>query len=104
MPKDTYICPSCDSVVEVGGVCPGCGPAKPKRRRKRRVAAVRKKPWEQDAAYDSLDLPAEDFDYDDFVKREFGKTPHRRIGIKWYWWLTAAVVLGCFAWLVLGGL
>ena len=53
---------------------------------------------------DGLDLPGEDFDYDEFVEREFGTKPHRRTGIKWYWWLTAVVVLGWFAWLVLRGL
>jgi hypothetical protein len=28
----------------------------------------------------------------DFVAREFGSKPHRRIGIKWYWWETALVL------------
>ena len=104
MPEETYICPSCDSVVRVGGVCPGCGPPKPQRKRKRRVAANSRKPWEQDESLDGLDLPDGGFDYDKFVEREFGSQSHRRIGIKWYWWLTALVVLGWFAWLVLGGL
>ena len=104
MPKETYICPSCNSVVEIGGVCPGCKPSKPKRNKKRRVAATSRKSWEQDESMDGVDLPDEDFDYDDFVEREFGKKPHRRIGIKWYWWLTAAIVLGWFGWLTLRGL
>jgi hypothetical protein len=28
----------------------------------------------------------------DFVAREFGSKPHRRIGFKWYWWETALVL------------
>lgn len=104
MAKDTYICPSCDSVVEVGGVCPGCGPPVPRARRKRRAVVVPRKSWEQDESLDGLDLPDGGFDYDTFVEREFGKTPHRRLGIKWYWWVTGVVVLGWFSWLVLRGL
>lgn len=52
-----------------------------------------KKSWEQDKAVDGLDLPDDDFDYDDFVAREFGKFPHRRTGLKWYWWALAVVLL-----------
>ena len=50
--------------------------------------------------YDALDLPDEDFDYDEFVAKEFGHKPHRKIGIKWYWWVTAIVLLVL---IVLGG-
>lgn len=104
MAEETYICPSCDSSVRVGGICPKCGPPKLKRLKKARAIKVARRPWEQDESMDGLDLPDDDFDYDAFVEREFGDKPHRRIGIKWYWWLTAAVVLGAFAWLVFGRL
>jgi len=46
-----------------------------------------KNSWEQDPE-------DEDFDYESFVASEFGKIPHRRIGLRWYWWLLAVVVLG----------
>lgn len=52
-----------------------------------------RKSWEQDSGADGLDLPGDDFDYDDFVAREFGKAPHRRVPIAWYWWATALVLL-----------
>lgn len=82
----SYICPSCGTEVEVGKPCPGC-PGKPPRR-------VRKKrSWEEDAPQDGLGLPDDDFDYDEFVANEFGKAPHRRTGLAWYWWLLAIVVL-----------
>lgn len=48
---------------------------------------------------DGLDLPDDEFDYDEFVDREFSETPHRRIRIKWYWWLTAVVLLMWMAWI-----
>jgi hypothetical protein len=80
-----YTCPFCDSQVIVGKPCPGCKKATPKKRKKRS--------WEQSETYDGLDLPDDDFDYDEYVAREFGKTPHRQIGIPWYWWLLAIALL-----------
>ncbi|MCW1921055.1 hypothetical protein OKA05_00720 [Luteolibacter arcticus] len=99
---DTYLCPGCDREVRVGSRgCPHCNadaPGKRLLRKKQRPKAAAKrarvrKSWEQDPSYDGLDLPDEDFDYDDFVAREFGHKPHRKIGIKWYWWVTAIVVV-----------
>jgi hypothetical protein len=43
--------------------------------------------------YDGLDLPEEDFDYDEFVAREFGHVPHKQLGVKWYWWWIGVVLL-----------
>lgn len=88
MKLDTYLCPGCGNEVPIGPRgCPKCSkPPKP------RIKPARKS-WQQDRAYDALDLPDEDFEYDEFVSREFGKAPHRRIGIAWYWWVTALVLL-----------
>ncbi len=83
-----YRCPFCDRDVRVGSPCPGC--ANTTRKKK---PAPAKKSWEQDSAADGLDLPDEDFDYEDFIAREFGKVPHRRIGVKWYWWLLGVLLL-----------
>ena len=80
----SYICPFCACEVRVGGPCPGCV----KKSRK-----PSKKSWEQDPSADGLDLADDDFDYDDFCAREFGKSPHRVLGIKWYWWLLGIAVL-----------
>ena len=48
-----------------------------------------------------LDLPEESFDYDAYVKREFGAKDPRPRGISWIWWLTAVLLLaaGVFWWL-----
>ncbi len=52
-----------------------------------------RKSWEQATEYDGLDLPDDDFDYREFTERESGGKPHRRTGIRWYWWITALVLL-----------
>lgn len=44
--------------------------------------------------YDGLDLPDEDFDYDEFVEREFGSSkPGRGISRDLFWRWVAAIVL-----------
>ena len=64
-------CPVCGEFVPRRSVaCPGCG-------------ASRDSGWNEEAAVSGLDLPGDDeFDYDDFVAREFGqgrpKKPDRR--------------------------
>ena len=83
--------------------CAVCRKKEKKRqpRRKKKIAAkTTKRSWEQDDVYDGLDLPTDDFDYDEFCKKEFGKRPaHQQIGIRCYWWLTAVILIGLFAWM-----
>lgn len=85
----TYICPYCGSEAKVGGLCPGCT------KKRKKPAKPARKSWEQDKSADGLDLPGkgDDFDYDDFIAREFGKAPHKKAGLKWYWWALAALLL-----------
>ncbi len=82
----SYICPFCESEVRVGTLCAKCKKADAKSKKGKRS-------WEQDESSDGLDLPDEDFDYNDFVAREFGSAPHRQSGQKWYWWLLAIAAL-----------
>ncbi|HWX19045.1 MAG TPA: zinc ribbon domain-containing protein [Candidatus Binatia bacterium] len=72
------VCPNCGAEVPPNAkACPGCG-------------SDEQTGWSDEARSSGLDLPEEDFDYGDFVKREFGsKTPVPR-GIHWGWWLVAA--------------
>ena len=94
MSADTYLCPGCDKEVPVGSRgCPYCNPPAKRRKRSRATAHRAKRSWKQDSTHDGLDLPSEDFDYEAFVAREFGHKPHRRIGIKWYWWVTGVIVI-----------
>jgi hypothetical protein len=78
------ICPNCGASVPPNArACPDCG-------------SDEQTGWSEEAETGGLDLPEEEFNYDDFVKKEFGgKSPVPR-GIKWYWWLIAVLVLGAF--------
>jgi uncharacterized membrane protein YvbJ len=75
------VCPVCGEDVPRGSLaCPECG-------------ADHNSGWREDAdTYDSLDLPEENFDYDEFVRREF-PSKIRPPGIKRIWWITAILVL-----------
>ena len=78
MPPET--CPNCGAgVPPKARACPECG-------------ADEQTGWSEVARTGGLDLPDENFDYDDFVKREFGdKSPVPR-GIHWFWWVIAVLV------------
>ena len=77
-------CPNCGAEVPSNAkACPECG-------------ADEQTGWSEAARTDGLDLPDENFDYDDFVKREFGdKSPVPR-GVHWFWWVVALVVAAAF--------
>jgi hypothetical protein len=48
-----------------------------------------------------LDLPDEEFDYNDYVKREFGKPEVVPRGLHWFWWVVAIVMAGLLlAWFI----
>jgi hypothetical protein len=81
-----YQCPSCNHEVSVGIPCPICSS-------KNKQIPAAPKSWKQDKHVEGLDLPDEDFDYDDFVKKEFGRSPHNKIGIKWYWYVVAILIV-----------
>jgi hypothetical protein len=80
-PKAPCICPVCGEDVPPGSLaCPECG-------------ADHNSGWREDAeSYDGLDLPEENFDYDEFVRREF-PSKMRPPGVKPIWWITAIVIL-----------
>ncbi len=79
------VCPNCGAEVPPNAkACPECG-------------SDEQTGWSENAQYDHIDLPDEDFDYKDFVKREFGAgTPIPR-GLHWFWWLIALLVLAALA-------
>jgi hypothetical protein len=82
------VCPNCGAEIPPNAkVCPECG-------------ADEKTGWSEEGGTGGLDLPDENFDYEDFVKREFGggkksPVPH---GIHWFWWVVAVIVLIAFLW------
>jgi hypothetical protein len=74
--------------------CPNCGAdVPPKARCCPECGADEKTGWSDEADTGHLDLPDGPFDYDDFVKREFGGGAARPRGISWLWWATAALLL-----------
>ena len=79
--KAPEICPVCGEQVTHGALaCPECG-------------ADHNSGWREDAGdYDALDLNEEEFDYERFVRDEFGSSV-KPAGIKTIWWITALLVL-----------
>jgi hypothetical protein len=72
-------CPNCGADVPPRAkACPECG-------------SDEKTGWSEQAAYDGLGLPDEAFDYDDFVKQEFGDGP-RRSGVGSWIWIAIALI------------
>jgi len=89
-PRTPKVCPVCGEDVPARALaCPECG-------------ADHNSGWKEDADYSGeLGLPDEEFDYDEFVKEEFGGG--KRNGLKPIWWITAIVLLvGGAIWYLLG--
>jgi RNA polymerase subunit RPABC4/transcription elongation factor Spt4 len=78
MPPET--CPNCGAdVPRKAKACPECG-------------ADENTGWSESAYASNLGIPEENFDYDNFVKEEFGRETKPR-GISWLWWITALILL-----------
>ena len=77
-------CPVCGEDVPRGALaCPECG-------------ADHNSGWREDAdIYDAVDLPDEEFDYDEFVREEFGSAP-KPVRIKTVWWISAILLIVVF--------
>ena len=77
-------CPNCGADVPRGAkACPECG-------------SDEETGWSESANEGNLDLPSEEFDYDRFVKKEFGKSGPKPHGIAWFWWVVAIVLVAVF--------
>lgn len=83
-------CPNCGAEVPPGArACPECG-------------SDEETGWSDEARVGGLDLPDEEFDYGDFVKREFGQQQAVPRGIHWFWWGVAVALLAGIALLWFG--
>ena len=78
------ICPVCGEEVPRGALaCPECG-------------ADHNSGWREDAVtYDGLELPDDDFNYEAFVKREFGSQA-KPPGLKMVWWIIGILLIVIF--------
>ena len=80
-------CPHCGAdVPRKAKACPECG-------------SDESTGWSDRAYAERLDLPDEEFDYDEFVQREFGK--QRQPRLHWFWWTVAVLLLVMFGWFLL---
>lgn len=77
-------CPVCHEFVpRKAAACPDCG-------------ACAKSGWnDEDSHYDGVDLPddPDDFDYDEFTKREFGEERELVPQKPWWWWFAVVLLL-----------
>ena len=74
------VCPVCgEDVPPAALACPECG-------------ADHDSGWQENAElYDAVDLPDEDFNYEEFVEQEFGSS--HKPAIKRVWWITALILI-----------
>jgi len=82
------ICPNCGAEVPPGApCCPECG-------------SDENTGWSDKAHTDRLGIPDDDFDYDEFVREEFGSAEKLKPrGITWLWWVVALLLaLAFLAW------
>lgn len=83
-------------------VCPVCGEDVPRNALAcRHCGADHNSGWREDAdVYDGTDVPEDAFNYDEFVRQEFGPEKRRsrlpNTGLHPLWWLTAFLLLLAF--------
>jgi hypothetical protein len=82
--KTPETCPNCGADVPPNAkACPECG-------------SDENTGWSDETHVDGIDLPEENFNYDEFVKREFGSKKALPRGINWLWWIVALLLLAAF--------
>jgi hypothetical protein len=77
------ICPNCGAdVPATAKACPECG-------------ACEQTGWSEEAYVSRLELPESSFDYQEYLRDEFGEEKRRPPGLNWLWW-SVAVLLAIF--------
>lgn len=82
-------CPNCGAEVPPKAkACPECG-------------ADEETGWSETAYASGLGIPDEEekFDYDNFVKEEFGARQTKPHGISWFWWFVALLLVALMVFL-----
>lgn len=79
-------CPHCGAALPPNArVCPECG-------------SDETTGWSEAAISGGADLPDDSFDYNDFVRREFGPPELKPRGLHWGWWLLGIVLVVLLLW------
>lgn len=79
------VCPNCGAELPPNArACPECG-------------SDEQTGWSERAAYEQLGVPDPEFDYEAFVKEEFGGGRPERPRTRWLWAVVALLLLA--AWL-----
>ncbi|MGA2863045.1 MAG: zinc-ribbon domain-containing protein [Verrucomicrobiota bacterium] len=77
-------CPNCGAEVPANArACPECG-------------SDEQTGWSEEAQRGGLDLPEEDFNYEDYVAREFGSRRPAPRGVHWFWWVVGLLAVAAF--------
>jgi hypothetical protein len=80
--------------------CPNCGADVPPRARAcSECGACEETGWSEQADVAYADIPDDSFDYNEFVKREFGPKKVLPRGINWFWWAVSIAIATLLAWL-----
>ena len=83
-------------------VCPNCGAeVPPKAKSCPECGSDEQTGWSEKAHAENLGLPDEEFDYNEFVKEEFGTGRAKPHGIRWFWWVIALLLIGVLLFLFL---
>ena len=86
-----FKCPECGADVSPNARgCSSCGARKENGQ------------WLRSENYDGLGIDEDDFDYEDFIEREFGSGQRRKTPKEKFWWVMAVFVLIVFVWTVTG--
>jgi RNA polymerase subunit RPABC4/transcription elongation factor Spt4 len=82
-----FVCPNCGADVPANAkACPECG-------------SDEKTGWSENTVYDGTGIEdPEEFNYDDWKRRELGGGK-RRGRCEWLWWVVAVIILAALAWL-----
>jgi len=90
-PRAPKVCPVCgEDVPPKALACPECG-------------ADHNTGWKEDAGiYDGVDLGEDEFDYEEFTRREFGSGSLPK-DIKPLWWIVAVLLLAAFILMAIRG-
>lgn len=77
--------------------CPVCGEEVPRNAPAcSECGADHNSGWKEEADVAGLDLPDDDFRYDEWVREEFGNSP-KPAAIKPIWWIAAIILVITFA-------